>query len=45
MMTAKAIEALAGSGGLSPLGVRFVVGLAAAVQPWLREPVGLHDRA
>jgi uncharacterized protein len=39
MMTAEAIETLAGSGGLTSLGVRFVAGMRASVQPWLREPV------
>jgi uncharacterized protein len=39
MMTAEAIETLAGSGGLTPLGVRFVTGMRATVQPWLGEPV------
>ena len=40
MMTAEAIETLAGSDGLTPLGTRFVAGMRATVQPWLSEPVG-----
>jgi uncharacterized protein len=40
MMTAEAIETLAGSGGLTSLGTRFVAGMRATVQPWLAEPVG-----
>jgi uncharacterized protein len=39
MMTAEAIETLAGSGALTPLGARFVDGMRATVQPWLDEPV------
>ena len=39
MMTAEAIETLAGSGGLTPLGARFVDGMRATVKPWLGEPV------
>jgi uncharacterized protein len=39
MLTAEAIETLAGSGALTPLGVRFVDGMRATVQPWLDEPV------
>jgi uncharacterized protein len=38
-MTTEAIETLAGSGGLSPLGARFVAGMRATVQRWLGEPV------
>ena len=40
MLTAEAIETLAGSGGLTALGVRFVNGMEATVRPWLDEPVG-----
>jgi uncharacterized protein len=40
MMTAEAIETLAASGGLTPLGARFVAGMRATVQPWLGEQVG-----
>jgi uncharacterized protein len=40
MMTVEAIETLAGSAGLTPLGTRFVAGMRATVQPWLGEPVG-----
>ena len=39
MMTAEAIETLAGSGALTPLGARFVDGMRATVEPWLGEPV------
>ena len=39
MMTAEAIETLASSGGLTPLGARFVAGMRGTVQPWLDEPV------
>ncbi len=35
MMTAEAIETLAGSGALTPLGARFVDGMRATVEPWL----------
>jgi uncharacterized protein len=37
--TADAIETLAGSGSLTPLGERFVRGMRATVRPWLDEPV------
>jgi uncharacterized protein len=39
MMTAEAIETLAGSGALTPLGARFVDGMRATCSPWLGEPV------
>ncbi|MGH3212886.1 MAG: FxsB family cyclophane-forming radical SAM/SPASM peptide maturase [Trebonia sp.] len=39
MMTAEAIETLAGSGALTPLGARFVDGMRATVEPWLAEQV------
>ncbi|MGH3251035.1 MAG: aKG-HExxH-type peptide beta-hydroxylase, partial [Trebonia sp.] len=39
MMTAEAIETLAGSGALTPLGARFVARMRATVEPWLAEPV------
>ena len=39
VMTAEAIEALASSGALTPLGVRFVDGMRGTVEPWLDEPV------
>ena len=39
IMTAEAIETLAGSGALTPLGVRFVDGMRATVAPWLGEQV------
>ena len=39
MMTAEAIETLGGSGGLTPLGARFVAGMHATAQPWLGENV------
>ena len=39
MMTAEAIETLAGSGALTPLGARFVAGMRESVEPWLSEPV------
>jgi uncharacterized protein len=37
--TAEAIGTLAASGSLTPLGVRFVDGMRAAVMPWLEEPI------
>jgi uncharacterized protein len=39
MLTAQAIETLAGCGALTALGTRFVAGMRATVQPWLDEPV------
>ena len=39
MLTAEAIETLAGSGALTDLGTRFVEGMRATVQPWLGETV------
>jgi uncharacterized protein len=39
MLTAAAIETLAGSDALTPLGARFVDGMRLTVQPWLDEPV------
>jgi uncharacterized protein len=39
MMTAEAIETLAGSGGLTQHGTRFVAGMRATVEPWLGEKV------
>lgn len=39
MVTAEAIDTLAGSGALTPLGARFVAGMRATVRPWLDEPV------
>jgi uncharacterized protein len=39
MMTLEAIETLEDSGGLTRLGVRFVAGMRATVQPWADEPV------
>jgi uncharacterized protein len=39
MMTAQAIETLAGSGALTPLGARFAEGMRATVEPWLGERV------
>ena len=39
MITAEAIETLAGSGALTPLGARFVDGMRATVVPWLGEEV------
>lgn len=47
MQTAAAIETLAGSGSLTPLGVRFVDGMRATVAPWLEEeiPPGARDAA
>ncbi|RKE20673.1 FxsB family cyclophane-forming radical SAM/SPASM peptide maturase [Streptomyces sp. TLI_171] len=38
--TAEAVETLAGSGALTPLGARFADGMRAAVEPWLAVPVG-----
>jgi len=40
MLTAEAIETLAGSGSLTVQGDRFVAGMRATVGPWLAEPVG-----
>jgi uncharacterized protein len=37
---AHALQQLAGSGELTPLGERFVAGLRATVRHWLAEPVG-----
>jgi uncharacterized protein len=45
MMTADAIETLAGSGGLTQLGARFVAGMGATVQSWLGEPAGAAAEA
>jgi len=39
MLTAEAIETLAGAGVLTALGTRFVDGMRATVEPWLAEPV------
>ncbi len=39
MLTAEAIETMADSGALTPLGVRFVAGMRATLEPWLGEPV------
>jgi uncharacterized protein len=39
MMTAEAIETLASSGVLTPLGARFVTEMRATVEPWLEEHV------
>src|SRR6185437_9429257 len=39
LMTAEAIETLAGSGALTPLGARFVDGMRATCSSWLGEPV------
>jgi uncharacterized protein len=39
MVTADAIATTAASGALTPLGVRFVAGMGAAIEPWLDEPV------
>jgi uncharacterized protein len=38
--TADAVETLAESGSLTPLGERFTAGMRATVAPWLDEPVG-----
>ena len=40
MLTAEAIDTLAGSGSLSGQGARFVSGMRATVESWLAEPVG-----
>ena len=47
MQTAEAIETLAASGSLTPLGARFVNGMRATVTPWLDEdvPGGARDVA
>jgi uncharacterized protein len=39
MLTAEAIQTLAGSGGLTDLGERFVARMVETVGPWLDEPV------
>jgi uncharacterized protein len=39
VLTAEAIETLAGSGALTQLGERFVAGLRATIDPWLGEQV------
>jgi uncharacterized protein len=39
MMTAEAIDTLAGSGALTRLGERFVAGMRVTVEPWLGEEV------
>ncbi|WP_377270708.1 FxsB family cyclophane-forming radical SAM/SPASM peptide maturase [Peterkaempfera sp. SMS 1(5)a] len=38
--TAEAVETLAASGSLTPLGMRFAEGMRETVVPWLDEPVG-----
>ncbi|MFJ1755665.1 FxsB family cyclophane-forming radical SAM/SPASM peptide maturase [Kitasatospora sp. NPDC088134] len=43
--TARAVENLAGSGALTPLGERFVAGMRTAVEPWLAVPVGAAAEA
>ncbi|MER5865809.1 FxsB family cyclophane-forming radical SAM/SPASM peptide maturase [Kitasatospora sp. NPDC002040] len=43
--TARAVETLADSGALTPLGLRFAAGMAATVAPWLAEPVGAAAEA
>ncbi|GAA2805229.1 hypothetical protein GCM10010441_32570 [Kitasatospora paracochleata] len=43
--TARAVEVLAGSGALTPLGLRFTEGMAATVEPWLALPVGAGAEA
>jgi uncharacterized protein len=47
MHTADAIETLAASGSLTPLGIHFAEGMHATVTPWLDEPVpeGAADAA
>jgi uncharacterized protein len=47
MHTADAIETLAGSGSLTPIGMRFVNGMRSTVAPWLDEyiPDGADDVA
>jgi uncharacterized protein len=39
MLTAEAIDTLAGSGSLTGPGARFMAGMRATVEPWLAEPV------
>ena len=39
LLTAEAIDTLADSGALTPLGVRFVDGMRATAEPWLGEEV------
>ncbi|WP_368662745.1 HEXXH motif-containing putative peptide modification protein [Kitasatospora sp. NA04385] len=43
--TVGAIEGLAASGALTPLGARFTEGMRAAVEPWLSVPVGAAAEA
>ncbi|WP_405015428.1 FxsB family cyclophane-forming radical SAM/SPASM peptide maturase [Kitasatospora sp. NBC_01539] len=43
--TATAVETLAGSGSLTPLGARMVSGMRTAVTPWLAVPVGAAAEA
>ncbi|GAA2140014.1 hypothetical protein GCM10009760_22830 [Kitasatospora kazusensis] len=43
--TAEAVETLAGSGALTPLGQRFTDGMRAATAPWLEVPVGARAEA
>ncbi|WP_033215252.1 FxsB family cyclophane-forming radical SAM/SPASM peptide maturase [Kitasatospora phosalacinea] len=43
--TVGAIEGLASSGALTPLGARFTEGMRAAVEPWLSVPVGAEAEA
>ena len=40
-LTAEAIDTLVASGALTSLGIRFVEGMRATVEPWLDEPVPL----
>jgi uncharacterized protein len=39
LLTTEAIDTLAGSGALTPLGSRFVARMRSTVEPWLDEPV------
>ncbi|WP_407912079.1 FxsB family cyclophane-forming radical SAM/SPASM peptide maturase [Kitasatospora sp. NE20-6] len=43
--TAAAVETLAGSGSLTPLGIRMVARMRTAVAPWLDVPVGAAAEA
>lgn len=38
-MTAEAIDTMAGSGAMTPIGARFLDGMRTTLEPWLAEPV------
>jgi uncharacterized protein len=45
MLTAEAADTLAGTGALTPLGIRFVQGMSATVEGWLGERVSEEAEA